>query len=205
MFLFKKNFFFCVKYDRYMYYISKTSSSDSNSLYLCANSLELIKETYPFHLLSLYLHVPGRRADGDLREVQRACRRVQRRAALHDRGFPHWRRRSHGQRHEHADEQRRQSDQAGAKISRDIPNMGPARVRPCRRLTPATERKPSVAGTGPQSILKVVVLPAPFGPKVQRFPFMDFKGSIETAVKSPNLRTRFLTMIFTFRGLDSAS
>lgn len=79
-------------------------------------------------------------------------------------------------------------------------------VRACRRLTPATERKPLVAGNSPQSILKVVVLPAPFGPKSPKIsPSWTSKEVLETAVKSPNLRTRFLTMIFTFRGLDSAS
>lgn len=51
------------------------------------------------------------------------------------------------------------------KFLRHISHIGPAAARAVRRFTPATDNSPLLAGRSPQSILNVVDLPAPFGPK----------------------------------------
>lgn len=71
-------------------------------------------------------------------------------------------------------------------------------MRAVRRLTPATEILPLVAGKRPQSMRNVVVLPAPFGPsRPKTSPRRTENEVCETAVKSPNLRTRSCTSIST--------
>ena len=73
-----------------------------------------------------------------------------------------------------------------------------ASARAVRRFTPATCRKPLVAGNKPHSMRKVVVLPAPFGPsKPNISPRLTAKEVLFTAMKSPNLRTRSRTSIIT--------
>ena len=72
--------------------------------------------------------------------------------------------------------------------------MARAAARAIRKLTPATDKVPPDAGKSPQSILKVVDLPAPLGPSNPKIsPFLTVKEVLSTATKSPNVRNKFST------------
>ncbi len=61
---------------------------------------------------------------------------------------------------------------------------------------PATTPVPDVGRRMPQSILIVVVLPAPFGPKNPNIsPFLILRFRLETATRSPNLFVRLKVSI----------
>lgn len=73
-----------------------------------------------------------------------------------------------------------------------------ARAAAVRRSAPATLSVPLVAGSSPQSMRKVVLFPAPFGPsRPKTCPFRTEKLTWLTAVKLPNRRTRSVTRMTT--------
>jgi hypothetical protein len=74
-------------------------------------------------------------------------------------------------------------------------------ARAWRRSTPATRNWPPLAGRRPQSMRKVVVLPAPLGPSRPKIsPRRTEKLVLATATKSPKRRTRSFTSMTTSPG-----
>ncbi len=64
----------------------------------------------------------------------------------------------------------------------------------CANSVPATSNTPLLAGSKPQSIRNVVVLPAPLGPSQPKISPRDTSNEVlATAVKSPKVRTKSFT------------
>jgi ABC-2 type transport system ATP-binding protein len=72
-------------------------------------------------------------------------------------------------------------------------------ARAVRKFMPATSNTPLLAGSKPQSIRNVVVLPAPLGPSKPKISPRDTSNEVlATAVKSPKVRTKSFTTITGF-------
>ena len=91
-------------------------------------------------------------------------------------------------------------------LLRHVADALPGRRARGAQIEPATRSVPPVAGSRPQSMRNVVVLPAPFGPSRPKIsPRRTSKLTWSTAVKAPNLRTRSRTSMTISSALPSGA